>query len=837
MSNDGHGSGPQPRQDSPRRRSWRRRFANRRENAGLFVAWRRFADRCYEWWHPRRSKSRSYAYYGRYHQPTRGRLKLVFRSVRSAFRGNPIARGARSLARRFHDWWHPPSDQPYPDYGYYGRARRSRLGRAVRAVRIWVGNSFPARVVRRIRGSVYDWWYPAVESLYPYYGYHGRARRSRPVLAWSRFKRRASQSAPGRWYAARIARWYEWWYPPVDAQEGRHYYQRRRVSRPIRAMRRGLRWYRNTWFGKKTGWLLDDLGGFIERRVAEDFAWQKVRRYLLRWQTALLLACLLVGGGFGYKIGMPRYRHMMEERYAAQAELFLAKGDLTRAYLRARQVLQFNSTNTIATRVTADLADWANSPFAIYWRRRSVMIEPTVTNRLALASTAMRGEPFPFTTAVEALNAVEPQSRASSTFHLVAGALALKLGRVAEAEQHYTEAARIEPDDPLSRMSLAVIRLQSQDPRIIADARTTLELLNTDGRLGIVALRSLVAESAARSDFARAERLSNQALTNAQSVFADRILHLAILKAQGSESFDAFLSETKATAAAQPAMIGQLAAWMNSAGLARENLTWLGSLPAPIAGQGLLPLARADAFVALKEWKQLEDFLRSERWVGLDHVRNAMLTLSLRNQSGGAGYETAWQNALRLASDSPTALNLLATLALHWGWSSETAEVLWRAADRFSDQAWPLRALRDFYAARRETAGLWRVFQAMMHQDPKDKLAVNNYAMVSLLLGKDLAAAHRFAEELWVGEPANVNYASTYAFSLHLAGRNGEAIKILAGLQPGELERPEIAAYYGVILAAGGQVRASREYLDKSSKALLMPEEAELVARAKVAGQ
>ena len=63
------------------------------------------------------------------------------------------------------------------------------------------------------------------------------------------------------------------------------------------------------------------------------------------------------------------------------------------------------------------------------------------------------------------------------------------------------EAHKLHPDNPVTRMSLAVVQLQSKDPKIVTDSRITLELLNTDGKLGILPLRSLVAESAAARDF------------------------------------------------------------------------------------------------------------------------------------------------------------------------------------------------------------------------------------------------------------------------------------------------------------------------------------------------
>ena len=116
-------------------------------------------------------------------------------------------------------------------------------------------------------------------------------------------------------------------------------------------------------------------------------------------------------------------------------------------------------------------------------------------------------------------------------------------------------------------MSLAVVRLQSRDTNVVADARATLELLNTDGKLGILPLRSLVAESTAARDIARAERLSSQLLTNAQATFDDRMFHLSLLHAAGRTNFQDFLRDTQQKTLQHPLYIGELAGWLNQSDL------------------------------------------------------------------------------------------------------------------------------------------------------------------------------------------------------------------------------------------------------------------------------
>lgn len=802
--------------------------------------WWRFGNWLFNWWHP--PSDNPYPRYGYYGRSNRSRLSRAWGSLRHWIKRSWPLKLLGAMLFRLHAWWYPPSTDPYPSYGGYGGygiSRRSRFGIARQRLRRRIRRSAFGRWCGDAYDRFYEWWYPVSDDPYPYHGYYGRRRRSRPVLAWRRFKTRVRNSWLGRRYGQLLDRLVEWWYPPFDASQYRYpHYPRQRVSRPSLALRRWNRWFRKTWIGHEFGWIVDELGfllNFVQSEVAQAFAWRRVQTFLTKKQNVAAMVVLVLMATAGFKYGSPHYRRYLERQYARQAEQFTSKRDFARAHLRARQVLEMNPSNAVACRVTAELADWANSPFAIYWRQRTVLLAPTATNRLALASTALRAEQFPYSTATKALGDIEPPFRSTASYHLVSGALAIKLNKLGEAEQHYAEALKLQPDSPVTRMSLAVVQLQSKDPKVIKDSRITLELLNTDGKLGMLPLRSLVAESVAERDFTRAERLSKQVLTNAQASFGDRMLHLSILHAAGRTNFQGFLKDTEQKASQHPVYIGELAAWLNQSGFASQALTWLQGLPPQVASQGLVPLARADSYVALRKWKELETYLEAEHWIGMDHIRIAMLSLAIRNQSDNRASALAWDRATRLASDAPSALNMLAQLALNWGWIPETEQVLWHAAGKFPQQPWPLTALQNHYIARRDTAGLRRVYQVSMQRDPKDKLARNNFAMLSLLSGKEVPAAHKAIAELYAGEPGNPVFASTYAFSLHLQGKTKEGLQVLRALKPEELANPGVAVYYGVLLSAAGEVQASKDYLDKSGKAFLMPEELALVASARKA--
>jgi Flp pilus assembly protein TadD len=142
--------------------------------------------------------------------------------------------------------------------------------------------------------------------------------------------------------------------------------------------------------------------------------------------------------------------------------------------------------------------------------------------------------------------------------------------------------------------------------------------------------------------------------------------------------------------------------------------------------------------------------------------------------------------------------------------------------------------LYDFYASRRDTQELYRVLVHLEKVRPTDLSVRNNLAQISLLLNLNPDQACRAAREVYEQEPKNPDYAATYAFSLYLQGDVKKALQALAGFSEGELERPQIAAYYGVLLANSGDFSRAAKFLDLGEKANLLPEEKKLVEKAQL---
>lgn len=86
---------------------------------------------------------------------------------------------------------------------------------------------------------------------------------------------------------------------------------------------------------------------------------------------------------------------------------------------------------------------------------------------------------------------------------------------------------------------------------------------------------------------------------------------------------------------------------------------------------------------------------------------------------------------------------------------------------------------------------------------PNDPQAQNNRAQLALLLEVYTMGAAQIARDLHAKEPANPVFASTYAFLLYALHRYPDAVAVLNNLAP--QQKPEIAIYYGILLAAAGE--------------------------------
>ena len=101
------------------------------------------------------------------------------------------------------------------------------------------------------------------------------------------------------------------------------------------------------------------------------------------------------------------------------------------------------------------------------------------------------------------------------------------------------------------------------------------------------------------------------------------------------------------------------------------------------------------------------------------------------------------------------------------------------------------------------------------------------------MLGRDLARAQALAREVYDAGKTNAMLVSTYAFALHAQGKGAEGLKLMQAFPESDLQRPEVALYYAVLLAAAGERNQAEPYFAAAEKGRPLPEERRLLDQAR----
>lgn len=551
-----------------------------------------------------------------------------------------------------------------------------------------------------------------------------------------------------------------------------------------------------------------------------------------------ILLVVVVGAAAIWLWARPIYRQHKEAQAVQRAEEYFAKGDFQNASLSARRGLGLNRRSIGACRVMGALAEAGGGPGLLEWRGRIAELQPDMSNKLALAEAGLRVQGRPWPMAGQVLEELAGCGATNALFQVLSAELALKKGDAQEAEAHFEKASEIEPNNPLHQLNLAALRLESVDSAKAARARAVLEGLSGESRVGLLSLRWLIADALRRKDLPRAEQVSRRLLEEKGVTIADSLKHVEILEALQSTEWEGYLQTVEERAATNAPDVYRVASWLMSRQMAGRAWAWLSGLPEEEQGEGAVRLAKAECYLARRDFGGAQDFLEGQRWGELEFLRLGLGAVAAGGEKNLVSARAQWGLALREAGARLEGLVSLQELAGRWASESVAASeakeaVLWQIAERFAGQGWAWGELERGYAARGNTRGLHKLYGAMVRGDPKDAVARNNLAATSMLLGVESVGAYRLAGEVYGEHGGEAVFATTYAWGLHLQGRTREALAVVEGLPPERLEAPGVALYYGLLLNADGQTNKAAAYLERGRQGRLLPEEEELVKEAR----
>jgi Flp pilus assembly protein TadD len=240
-----------------------------------------------------------------------------------------------------------------------------------------------------------------------------------------------------------------------------------------------------------------------------------------------------------------------------------------------------------------------------------------------------------------------------------------------------------------------------------------------------------------------------------------------------------------------------------------------------------------DCQIAQKDWPSLLASVSDTDWGDLAYYQLAVQALAERSLGQDMAASAAWQKAVHQSARRLDRLSRLSQVTAVWHWTAERTEVLQDIITAFPKEKWAAdQLLAQFYLVG-DTRGMLELLSKIQAADPGDARLKNNLASVFLLLNSDLEKAHRMAKEAYQTAPDDPFFASTYAYSLLLQQKPDDALNVLQKMKPEYLRIPSVAAYYGVIQSQTGHPDLAKEFLARADAANLLPEEKEMVRRAK----
>ena len=541
-----------------------------------------------------------------------------------------------------------------------------------------------------------------------------------------------------------------------------------------------------------------------------------------------VIVLLSVGGTFGYR----SFRAWQQRRLIAEANALVNEGDYKRASLDARRLLQINPDSAEACRIMARLSEKAGIRSALEWRRRVMDLGAATPNDLILLARAAVRFDEPGTADV-AISKLPESAKETAEYHALLADIALTQRDGVEMERQLSEANRLDPANQDYIMSLAALRLGANNPATRAQGKKTLTELQNDPALRREATRYLAEDALRLKNTLTALEFARQLDGFPGKTFADRLLLLTALDAAKDNGFAAFFEEMKSFSADDPERAAALLTWMNLHNRVNEAIAWSAKLPPAIIGHKLAQIALSDSFVAVRDWAGLQRLVNSGNWGAVDFLRHALHARALRELGNESDSASQWNEASKkVAGDLRQALTLAGTVE-KWGWRAEAIELLWLVAKDPLKGDDALRALYRYFAQNGDTQNLYRVLLHQLELHPEDRNVQNNFAQLSLLLNLNADRGQKIAREVYEKEPKNPAYAATYAFALHTRGDSEEALDVLGAMPSEQLRQPEIAAYYGIILAGAGDQARAREFIDLGEKATLLPQERALLEKAR----
>jgi predicted Zn-dependent protease len=318
---------------------------------------------------------------------------------------------------------------------------------------------------------------------------------------------------------------------------------------------------------------------------------------------------------------------------------------------------------------------------------------------------------------------------------------------------------------------------------------------------------------------------SYQIVKENDSTFQEKIEYLELLRQDKSKDYSSWLASVEKDARASADHAAEFARWKVLTTGPTNALLWMAELPAQIQTNMPLPLVRTDCQIAIKDWSGVLKEVQSQDWSEANFYRLALQSLAERSLSQNTAAEASWNKAFRASAHRLDKLSRLAQVTKTWGWQSEYSELLADIVAEFPQETWAVDQLAAKLYDQGKTSEMESLYFRIYTEDPSNIKVKNNLANLYLLRKIELGKAYEMAKEVYNTSTNNPFFVSTYAYSLLLQDKKGEALNVFNNVKPEHLQIPSVSLYYGIVQAESGSKEIAREALKRAEASKLLPEE------------
>ncbi len=543
-------------------------------------------------------------------------------------------------------------------------------------------------------------------------------------------------------------------------------------------------------------------------------SWERIFRWIFIGAGAAVAVSLIS------ILSVRGYRGWRVEKELSAAQTYLQQRDLRKALISLKRAVLLRPDNLEARRALASLLEETGSSEALIHRRKLIDLEPQLLEpKLAYVRSALKlGH---LQQASKILKSIKGSHRKTAEFLELQAELQLKRGRSDGALEIYRELIELRPEDERTRVKLKALELRSGSEHDQATARAALESRVTDDEFGLLALRALAADALQRGDFAAALTWSKRACEMPLSEVSDRLLHLQALFAAKSPLFESWLAELERIALENTPFALEVAKWKRNALGPEAGAKWLERLPPSTREDLGVCAVLADCYSALERWEDLEKLVGRNVWREREPLRLGLLARAQAGLGNVRRSERTWQLALQEAKTYPAQLPSLLDLARTD--NRDVRQVLWMIAEREPENLAARQELYQAYWQERNADGMLRMMELVLKENPNDRAAKYNVAVLLFATQRGVDRAALLAKELYEDDPNSVSNAAIHGFGIHLQGDSRKAVALLEGRDDLHKLGNDGAAYYSLMLAGCGRDEDARRVLSPVDRDALLP--------------